>query len=541
MSVNEFSATGMSCHIHLLPNELLARVFQTGTQDWAASNFAASTLPFPVMVCGVCEHWREVAITCPDLWSTIHVPICSSGPPPAWVQVWMDRSKSVPLTIILDIPRNSDRLTQAALLLTMIKYPTRRVDIRSRNDDESDIHRLFIALLQGSHQNKYEQISLCFPEHRRGRVRFTKDEIVIREEWGCPPNCLESFKVSKLRVIGLAVYPPQFPNLTSLTVWDMEATFLELRDLFGESPGLTNLVLCHLRVSPTSLSPGVGSSITLPSLQRLAVSFVRDSSNPSDIYPICYLRLPNLSYLEISGDSNISLASAFKDSLSSTDRLHTLKLFNLSHGIFYGAQDDLDDISFLQLLTSIRHLHLLHSTTAVLTCCPCAAPRRLRRPSIGGVVQPQPPSRAGMLAELRQVGVELQALDLDKSKSASKSSFIPFPNLRTITLATLAASDVLDLCHYVGARNSKLDAVYLSTTAQRHLSHTLVRTRGQDTYRVPLPFTRKRGIHVDQIKDADDWLRERVEVHKFDPASESRNDLLEDTRASEVPLLREII
>lgn len=530
MSVNEFSATGTSCPIHLLPNELLAKVFQAGTRDWAASSSAASTLPFPILISGVCQHWREVAITCPDLWSTIHVPICSSstGTPPAWVQAWMDRSKSVPLTIILDIPLYSNRLTQAALLSTMIKYPTRRVDIRSRNDDESNVHRLFMDVLQGSHQNKYEQISLCFQEHRRGRARFTREENVIREEWGCLPNCLASFKVSKLRVIGLAVYPPQFPNLTSLTVWDMEATFLELRDLFSESPGLTNLVLCRLRVSPTSLPPAdVGASITLPSLQRLAVSFVRDSSNPSDIYPLRYLRLPNLSYLEINGDSNISLASAFEDSLSSSDRLHTLILLNWSHGIFYGAQDDLDDISFLRLLTSIRHLHLLHSTAALLTSSPSAAPRRLRRPSIGGVVQPQPHSRAGMLAELRQVGVQLQALDLDKSNSASKSSFIPFPNLQTITLATLAANDLLDVCHYVGARKSRLDAVYLSTTAQRHLSHTLVRTRGQDTYRVPLPFTRKRDIDVDQIKDANDWLRERVQVHKAD---ESRNDLLEETR-----------
>jgi hypothetical protein len=535
MSVNEFSATGTSCPIHLLPNELLARLFQAGTHDWAASSLAASTLPFPVLICGVCKHWREVAMTCPGLWSTIHVPICSSSTPPAWVQAWIDRSKSVPLTITLDIPLYSNGITQVALLSTMIKYPTRRVDIRSRNDDESEIHRLFMDVLQRSRQNKFEQISLCFTERRRGRVQFTKEENVIRGEWGCPPNCLRSFEVSKLRVIGLAVYPPQFPNLTSLTVWDMEATFLELRDLFAESPGLMNLVLCRLRVSPTSRPSEIGSSITLPSLQRLAVSFLRDSSNPSDIYPIRYLRLPNLSYLEINGDSNISLASAFKDSLSSADRLHTLKLSNLSHGIFYGAQDDMDDISFLRLLTSIRHLHLLQSTAALLTSSPGAAPRRLRRPSIGGVVQPQPPSRAGMLAELRQVRVQLQALDLDKSESTSKSSFIPFPNLQTITLATLAANDLLDICHYVKARKSKLDAVYLSTTAQRHLSHTLVRARGQDTYRVPLPFTRKRDIDVDQVKDADDWLRERVEVHKFDPVSESRNDLLEG------PLLKEMI
>lgn len=539
MSVDDFSATGTSCPIHLLPNELLAKVFQAGTRDWAASSSAASTLPFPVLICGVCEHWREVAMTCPDLWSTIHVPICSSSTPPAWVQAWLDRSKSVPLTIILDIPLYSNRLTQAVLLSTMIKYPTRRVDIRSRNDDESNIHRLFMDVLQGSHQNKYEQISLCFPEHRRGRARFTKEENVIREEWGCPPNCLGSFKVSKLRVIGLAVYPPQFPNLTSLTVWDMEATFLELRDLFAESPGLTNLVLCRLRVSPTSLPLEIGSSITLPSLQRLAVSFVRDSSNPSDIYPTRYLRLPNLGYLEINGDSNISLASAFKDSLSSTDRLHTLRLFNLPHGIFYGVQDGLDDISFLRLLTSIRHLHLLDSTAALLTSSPGSAPRRLRRPSIGGVVRPQPISRVGMLAELRQVGVQLQALDLDQSKPAPRSSVIPFPNLQTISLASLAPNDLLDLCHYVGARKSKLDAVYLSATAQRHLSHTLVRTRGQDTFRVPL--SRKKDIDVDQIKDADDWLRERVEVHKFDPASESRNDLLEDARTSDVHLLKEMI
>lgn len=526
MSVNEFSATGTSGPIHLLPNELLARVFQAGTRDWAAfASSAASTLPFPVLICGVCEHWREVATTCPDLWSTIHVPSCSSSTPPAWVQTWMDRSKSVPLTIILDVPQNSNGLTQVALLSTIIKSPTRRVDIRSRNNDESDTHRLFMDVLQGSRHNKFEQISLCFTERRRGRVRFTKEENVIRGEWGCPPDCLRSFNVAKLRVIGLAVYPPQFPNLTLLTVWDMEATFLELRDLFSESPGLTNLVLCRLRVSPTSLSPEVGSSITLPSLQRLAVSFIRDSSNPSDIYPIRYLRLPNLSYLEINGNANISLASAFKDSLSSADRLQTLILLNWCHGIFYGAQDDLDDISFLRLLTSIRHLHLLHSTAALLTSSPSAAPRRLRRPSIGGVVQPQPPSRAGMLAELRQVGVQLQALDLNQSKFAS--SIIAFPNLQTITLATLAANDLLDVCHYVGARKSKLDAVYLSATAQRHLSHTLVRTRGQDTYRVPLLFTRKRDIDVDQIKDADNWLRERVQVHK---ASESRHDLLEETR-----------
>jgi hypothetical protein len=71
-------------------------------------------------------------------------------------------------------------------------------------------------------------------------------------------------------------------------------------------------------LSPTSSSSEAGSSIILPSLRRLAVSYLPHSSHSDSVYLIRHLHLPNLSYLEITGNY-YSLASAIKDSLSFAD------------------------------------------------------------------------------------------------------------------------------------------------------------------------------------------------------------------------------
>ncbi|KAF9468599.1 hypothetical protein BDZ94DRAFT_1183403 [Collybia nuda] len=64
-------------------------------------------LPFQVLVSHVCRHWREIALESPALWTILNF---SEGAPFEKSRVWLERSKGLPLDILIDctIPEGSD-------------------------------------------------------------------------------------------------------------------------------------------------------------------------------------------------------------------------------------------------------------------------------------------------------------------------------------------------------------------------------------------------------------------------------------------------
>lgn len=77
------SAQTKTCHIHKLPVELLAAIFdEHGLQDWQA----------PLIDSSVCRRWRETALLYPKLWSHITVPRHNKNPSSS-IKVFLSRSR----------------------------------------------------------------------------------------------------------------------------------------------------------------------------------------------------------------------------------------------------------------------------------------------------------------------------------------------------------------------------------------------------------------------------------------------------------------
>jgi F-box-like len=98
-----------------------------------------SCLPFQVLVSHVCQHWREIALESPVLWTKLTF---TDGPPFEKSIAWIQRSKGSPLDISIDctIPENDD-------------YAHDDQD----SDSESDVSCPSVTRKPGSHGEKYEE------------------------------------------------------------------------------------------------------------------------------------------------------------------------------------------------------------------------------------------------------------------------------------------------------------------------------------------------------------------------------------------------
>ncbi|EPS98416.1 hypothetical protein FOMPIDRAFT_1094423, partial [Fomitopsis schrenkii] len=80
--------------IAVLPPETLCAIFSHATDIASrdASNKAAACYSM-ISISHVCKHWREVALGCPILWSTLHF----DAMPPQCIAEFLRRSQEVPL------------------------------------------------------------------------------------------------------------------------------------------------------------------------------------------------------------------------------------------------------------------------------------------------------------------------------------------------------------------------------------------------------------------------------------------------------------
>lgn len=63
----------MAHPVHALPVELLSRIFALGSQDQHDPDVIPPGTPhFEVLVSHVCQHWRDIALHTPSLWTSIH-------------------------------------------------------------------------------------------------------------------------------------------------------------------------------------------------------------------------------------------------------------------------------------------------------------------------------------------------------------------------------------------------------------------------------------------------------------------------------------
>ncbi|KAG8723286.1 hypothetical protein FRC09_003940 [Ceratobasidium sp. 395] len=91
-------------HIHDLPSEVLAHIFELGT---ASPENESGQDDLPCLVSLVCKTWHTLALATPTLWNTIV--ISDNDPPPlSKLRTHLTRSKRAPLNLYLDFSTKAE-------------------------------------------------------------------------------------------------------------------------------------------------------------------------------------------------------------------------------------------------------------------------------------------------------------------------------------------------------------------------------------------------------------------------------------------------
>ncbi|EGN97864.1 hypothetical protein SERLA73DRAFT_160900 [Serpula lacrymans var. lacrymans S7.3] len=85
--------------IQTLPNELLAEIFKAGASEPRAGS-ADCDIPFPCVVSSINRHWREVALSSPDIWTNV---VISNIQPFTLPALCIKRASNKPLHAFINI------------------------------------------------------------------------------------------------------------------------------------------------------------------------------------------------------------------------------------------------------------------------------------------------------------------------------------------------------------------------------------------------------------------------------------------------------
>ena len=470
--------------ITILPNEVVAKIFTTGTDIW--KDHHPRELPFPILVSSVTSHWRQLARNTPNLWAFIIVPMhkdpnfCL-----LWTSEWLSRSGGLPISLILDhrisrmmaqpIQESSRIISQIiSLLVKSCKQRLYRLDISSIFDP--DEIKTALQMLDAPH---LQQVSLC--NWSSLPSRFSGGETPL-------PWLINLPNLRKLRFQGTIL--PYISRLTSLTAYNLHLTYDDVQAVFSTSPDLAHFVLQNMIpiAGPVPLNRDL---IQLNSLRSLAITS-NGLKKPHGVYLFHLLIIPNLTYLEV--DGNLQIFSVLESSISSS-KIETLRISNNSTF----SNQNIPDFKNCPPLTSLQHLQLIRGPAAGFLSKHKPQVGLSRRRSID--LRPYGKTRAADSTNRRLMPLPIPLAEPPK---------MPWPELRTITFDTLVASDVAELCRFIQLHKG-VQKVELSRTAMRHLSGSL-RREGDRIYHPHLKAEGKEGT-----KDVPEWLGGLVKVRVFDP------------------------
>lgn len=465
-----------------IPDEIIARIFSAGTLTWTEAH--PNSLPFPMLVCGVCRRWKHLALNRPELWTFVVPPLHffrTAQSSEYWTSRWLFRSADLSVSIVIDdrlrTKGNHTVQESQAVVLGVLRGigrhspRLRRLDIWSQHVFPNDLNTLF---QHTGEPMRLRQLSLCC-----GRITQTQIIPNTSPQTSVMFSWFERLpRLHKLRVAG-GIFPVVSP-LTSLCVHGLCARYSEIQTIFATCPNIKSLILPDLLPIalplPTLLPP-----IVVLSLKSIAVSFkhVPHLDHP---YPVSVLRMPNLENLEIEGDLEISWA--FDSSLASS-KVQKVRLSNRSKGM--GNRDQILIRSFIGL----RCLQLIDASTEGLLVEAIAPPSMARKRSISSIFS-------------------FSSSSSTSSASSPHSNHNCWPRLTDITISTTFAEDVMRLCRYVQLHRG-IRTIRLSRNARRHLSESLVRDK--DIVRVKDPGWKRKGLQ--SIDDVDDWLSKLADVQVF--------------------------
>ncbi|KAF8205659.1 hypothetical protein K438DRAFT_1757013 [Mycena galopus ATCC 62051] len=105
-----------------LPLEILAEIFTYCVPD--DREFIIPTLTtMPLVLCGLCRQWREVAISTPELWNSLVLVMELAAEAEGYVDLcrtWLSRARRSPLSLYLQVEKRDLTKTVRSLLQTIV-------------------------------------------------------------------------------------------------------------------------------------------------------------------------------------------------------------------------------------------------------------------------------------------------------------------------------------------------------------------------------------------------------------------------------------
>lgn len=207
-----------------LPSEILSYIFEIGTvlPDSNGSDGADDSSPFPrfaVLCSHVCRHFREIALSTPQLWTYIDF---REGYPYQNAHIFLLRSKDAPLTLDIDLTNGPDTQgdhyiiedlkNESDEIYSMISHHVHRWKDFELKADYFEIIRYWLLKLSGHHS----------------APRLESFGIFCHEDW----NDSEQFQPSELGN-ALSIFPGGTPRVKSVELWGVHFDWNNITFLRG--------------------------------------------------------------------------------------------------------------------------------------------------------------------------------------------------------------------------------------------------------------------------------------------------------------------
>ncbi|KAF9255826.1 hypothetical protein L218DRAFT_304031 [Marasmius fiardii PR-910] len=484
--------------IENLPAETIVQILKSASQfELQRDNY---NVPTTVLHSSkVSRRWRSITIQTPELYTDIIIPFRALRERkysiPKWTKFWFVQSKGCPVTVTIRFHpthwggQNEDRILFRDLLFDYIIPHASRL----RGFHFVCAHKDF----QGQLISMFEPLRLSWPLEapilEELSIRTAEDEVMIFFNNSAPRHPIPLFQSTpKLRKLVLhGASDTMVPSLTRLTSLDIRVVTLSdasFRKLVVDCPeleflALRSIYLTNTRSSSSSRNP-LASLIPMNSLRSLILDFdasdIVDSNRHKHVF--AQILAPNLEYLEISPGSRVVNLTNLLPVPSSLTNLKKLKLAGVTQNRTgnrrmgpNGTEEVRDDSEwFRELPDTIEEIHLLHTSGEVLGIkFPTGRHRKLRTgddltlqnlpPTLGPFSPPTTRSK-DVYHLLGSQHYDSVPLSCSPSESSRQSSDVYFPNIKTITIESFVAGDMVWLCRLLNARPN-IKTVNLSVTA----------------------------------------------------------------------------
>ncbi|KAJ7486924.1 hypothetical protein FB451DRAFT_1228350 [Mycena latifolia] len=330
----------LSCApVEHLPDEILALIFKVE----ADLPLGRHERPVPLIISSVCKRWRVVALSSPEVWTTVRI---SARRSLACATVFLQRSTPLPFRLSINTETDGRTIDIAPVLDVLLPHVARCSGLALCLSDD-DLCAWIVAL-QGQEQLRAVRL-----------LSLTVHSYPPEELWG-PPDSLFQFTglfpaLHSLRLsMGPAMHLREQWNALNLTTLDVRCTW---------DGAFVRHVCRHSRVLETLVLRGYSASVfyraapaCLPSLTSLVLEYADAALAEGLVGLAMFLELPNLARLEIKGSHVPSVGYSFQSwPIHPFPRLRTLRLEDVV------LERSIDSCVLQTLGARVTHLQVVNS------------------------------------------------------------------------------------------------------------------------------------------------------------------------------------